>query len=378
MILGEKPLAAPADFALDPGVTYLDSGYSHPISRRARAAIDAYLDFRMGGKVFGGYDTVGIRQSVHEQFARLIGASVDEVALIPSTMAGENAIVAALGLTGGRGRIVTDGLNFVGSLYLYEQLRARGVEVVVIPPRGDAVAVEDIAAALETPTDLVAVSLVSNYNGFRHDLDAVCHAAHAKGALVYADIIQGVGAVPFDVNSSGVDFCATATYKWLMGDFGVGFIYCRAESRERLDLAAFGYRQLAEMTAFPDRDPPLDWTRRDDATGDFALGTVALGVVSQLHHSLGYIETLGLDRIAAHRQALLDRLRAGLEAKAVRVLTPEGRQSPIFAFAPQDIAAAAKRLDAAGVFLSVYGDRLRVGPSMFNDFGDIDRLLDAI
>jgi selenocysteine lyase/cysteine desulfurase len=379
MSMGSKPLVPRDAFALEPGVTYLDSGYSHPISRGARTAVDAYLDFRMGGKIHGGYDTLGIRNQVHERFAKLIGAQADEVALVPSTMAGENAVLAGLKLTGGRGRIVTDGLNFVGSLYLYDQLRARGVEVVVVPPRDGAIHLEDLEAALTVPTDLVAVSLVSNYNGFRHDLDAVCSLAHAHGALVYADIIQGVGAVPFDVKTSGVDYCATATYKWLMGDFGVGFIYRSAAGRERLDLPAFGYRQLAESTAYPDRDPPLTWTRRDDATGDFALGTVALGVVSQLHHSLQWLLDLDVANLAAHRATLLDRLRDGLEAKGVRILTPrQNLPSPMFAFAPDDLPAAAKRVEQAGIFLSAYGDRLRLGPSMFNDFADIDRLLDAI
>ena len=42
---------------------------------------------------------------------------------------------------------------------------------------------------------LVEVSSVTMYNGFQHDLKAVCDLAHAHGAYVYADIIQGAGAV---------------------------------------------------------------------------------------------------------------------------------------------------------------------------------------
>lgn len=366
-------------YAIDPAVTYLDSGYSHPISRASRAAVERYLDFRMSGRIEGAYDLAGEREEVHRLFARLIGADAEEVSLVPSTMAGENAIVAALGLSGGKGgRIVTDGLNFVGSLYLYEQLRARGVEVTVIPARDGRIDTADLTTALERPADLVSVSLVSNYNGFRHDLDGVCRIAHARGALVYADIIQGVGATPFDVRTSGVDFCATASYKWLMGDFGQGFLYVRADRRARLDLSAFGYRQLSAMQARPDGDPALTWTRRDDATGDFALGTVSLGVVAQLRHSLEFILDLGVERIAAHRAALLDRLRAGLEAGGVTVTTPQGAASPVFAFRPADIQSAASRIGAAGIFLSVYPDRLRVGPSVFNDSDDIDRLLAAV
>ena len=67
------------------------------------------------------------------------------------------------------------------------------------------------------------------HNGFQHDLKAVCDLAHAHGAYVYADIIQGVGASPLDVRATGLDFAASATYKWLMGDFGLGFLFVRED-----------------------------------------------------------------------------------------------------------------------------------------------------
>ena len=60
------------------------------------------------------------------------------------------------------------------------------------------------------------------YNGFQHDLKAVCELAHAHGAYVYADIVQSAGAMPIDVRASGVDFCACSSFKWLMADFGLG------------------------------------------------------------------------------------------------------------------------------------------------------------
>ena len=42
--------------------------------------------------------------------------------------------------------------------------------------------------------------------------------AHAKGALVYADIIQATGAIPVDVEALGLDFAACSCYKWLQGN----------------------------------------------------------------------------------------------------------------------------------------------------------------
>ena len=60
--------------------------------------------------------------------------------------------------------------------------------------------------AIDRNTRLVSLALVSNVNGFMHDCKAVSDLAHARGAYVFADIIQAVGAVPVDVKALGIDF----------------------------------------------------------------------------------------------------------------------------------------------------------------------------
>ena len=364
-------------------MVHLDSAYMHPMSLGARSALDRYAEYRMSGPASESHDDGAVREAVHRLFATLIGASVDEVAFVPSTMAGENAVLSALGLSGGKtsggkGRVVTDALHFTGSLYLYERLAQQGLEVEVVPARDGCIDPRDLAAALERPTDLVALSLVSNYNGFRHDLDAICALAHARGALVYADIIQAAGAVPFDVKTSGVDFCACATYKWLMGDFGVGFLYARRDRLDRLDPTSFGYRQLSEIVSQPEASPPVLWRARLDATGTFGMGTIANSAVAQLQHSLAYLLEIGVEALAAHRGALLSRLRDRLPSIGARILTPASAGAPILAFAPRNIHAVPARLKRAGIFATVYDDRVRVAPTLFNDTDDIDALIDAL
>ena len=375
----DRPLGAArrADFGPMARI-HLDSAYMHPMSLGARRALDRYAEYRMGGAANSPHDDATVRESVQRMFATLIGAAPGEIAFVPSTMAGENAVLSALGLSGGKGRVVTDALHFTGSLYLYERLAENGLDVEVLPAREGRIDLADLEAALKTPTDLVAVSLVSNYNGFRHDLDAVCAMAHAQGALVYADIIQAAGATPFDVKASGVDFCACATYKWLMGDFGVGFLYARADRLDRLDPTAFGYRQVSEMIAQPEADPPVLWRARPDAIGAFGMGTTADGAVAQLHHSLDYILTVGVEALARHRAGLLTPLRERLVERGARILTPEDAAGPILAFAPPNLAQAGPRLETAGVFASVYEDRVRVAPTLFNDADDIDALVKAL
>lgn len=62
--------------------------------------------------------------------------------------------------------------------------------------------------------------------------------SHARGAPVYADAVQAVGAVPLDVRESGIDFLTCSSYKSLMGDRGLGFLYVRENLLGRLRRAS--------------------------------------------------------------------------------------------------------------------------------------------
>ena len=145
---------------------------------------------------------------------------------MPSTSAGENLVVQALELDRRfDGNVVTDGLHFEGALLHLLELKKRGLDVRVVKPTKDfRIDMADLEKVIDRRTRLVEVSSGSMYNGFQHDLKAVCDLAHANGAYVYADIIHSAGAEPFDVRASGVDFAACSSFKWLMGDFGIGFL----------------------------------------------------------------------------------------------------------------------------------------------------------
>ncbi|MEN3747043.1 aminotransferase class V-fold PLP-dependent enzyme [Sphingomonas sp. HF-S3] len=362
--------------------TYLDSGTMHPIPLGARAAVQRYLDQRTS--MDDHYPTDDVEARVKANFARLINAAPEELAFVQSTTAGEQLVIEALDLPRAGGRIVTDTLHFFGSFYLYEELAKRGMDLAWLRPEGGRIAVEAFEKAITPGTRLVSLSLVSTYNGFEHDLARVCEIAHARGALVYADIIHAAGTIPIDVRVSGVDFAATASYKWLMGDFGLGFLYVRADLRDRLKRTRFGYYQLAGFTphVYPFDAPGTtiaDTKPRNDMEGLFAGGTRSHAVLAQLDWSLDYLLKLGVARMTEHRQPLLARLRQGLAGKGYAIVTPEGSRTPLVTCALEGAyARLADPLKAAKVQITLSRNRFRVCPSVFNDAADIDRLIAAL
>lgn len=377
------PLPHKAAFAPLDGV-YLNSASQHPISRSGRRAVNRYLDYK-SFSADSGYSNFATYESVLDKFAQLVGADADEVAYVQSTTVGENLVLKALGFPERGGRIVTDELHYVGSLPTYAELARRGVDVVTL--RADAegrIDVEQFADAVDETTRLVSISHVSMVNGFRHDLDAICRIAHAKDAYVYADVVHSVGTVPFDVKASGVDFCASASYKWLMGEQGLGFLFARRDRMQALDRPWFGHYQLAERRdlAFPAPARGHDITEYRHvagARGLFAMGSQANIVSALLEDSLDYLLTAGVERIQAHQQTLIARLRDALAARGFSVLTPRDTGTALLSFRHRgDAAETRERLRAANVVATVAPHHVRVSPAVFNDAGDIDRLVDAL
>ena len=380
-VADEPALPDKKSFAAMQGV-YLNSGSQHPLSLASLKAAQQYLD---GRTMRSPQDRYRIDAAdVLEKYARLVNADVDEVTFVQSTTTAEQMFLRALGFPEPGARIVTDTLHFFGSLPLYEEMARQGMKVTWVRERDGRIPIEDMLAAIVPGTRLVALSLVSTINGFQHDLAAICARAHEVGALVYADIIHAVGAVPVDLHASGVDLAAGASYKWLMGEFGLGFLYVRKDVLPRLQRSNYGYYGMNKFQSHIYRyDPPgdsiVEYGFREDATGAFALGTHDHTTIAILGESLDYLLRVGVANIQAHGQSLLGPLRDELPKRGFEVITPAESQTPLLTCAYENARQTiSPRMDEAGISITVSRNSFRVSPSVFNDLEDVDRFLSAL
>lgn len=361
---------------------YLDAAFTHPVGTFATAAAAAYSHARLASPQAVG-PRGNPRRGAVERFARLINADPKDIAVVPSTLGGENLVNAALGVGPGAG-VVTDALHYDASLVLYGELARRGVPVGVARPRDGRIDLADLRDLITRETRLVAVSLVSSETGFEHDLAELCALAHARGALVYADIVQAAGAVPVDVRASGVDFACCGTYKWLMGDFGAAFLYVRPDRLDRLKRVEVGWRQVRrqESHVFPFEPPGPAigaYELATDAAGLFEVSTPAWGALAVASAGLDYVLGFGVEAIARHRAPLIEAVHDGLSGLGYQPLTARTSRSPIMAFAGRNLEArVGSRLKQAGVQASIYPHRIRISPSVYNDMEDVARLVRAM
>ena len=147
------------------------------------------------------------------------------------------------------GNIVIDELHFTTSLYMYKELEKKGVELRIVKHRNWAIDVND----MDQRDRQEHAAGVAGAGLERQRLHARCEVGRARwrtraARYVFADIIQAVGAVPVDVKALGIDFASAGTYKWLMGERGIGFLYVREDLQGTvLPTTRYGHRQVANF-----------------------------------------------------------------------------------------------------------------------------------
>jgi selenocysteine lyase/cysteine desulfurase len=380
---GVFPASVRADFPSVARETYLNSAALHPVGTFAANAMKGVIDNRLFGPGEGRSDfNARAQEELKAKFGALINAKATEIAYTANTSDGENIVV--LGLLGELGKpkglppqmnVVIDELHFTTSLYMYKELEKKGVELRIVKHKNWKIDPEDMAKAIDKNTRLVSMALVSNVNGFMHDCKTVSQIAHARGAHVFADIIQAVGCVPVDVKALGIDFASSGTYKWLMGERGIGFLYVREDLQGTvLPTTRYGHRQVSNFNRAQLSWEPLPGAAR------YETGGIPVVLAAGVNAGIDYVNKLGLQNIRTHAKQLIDRLQTELPPLGYKPLTPRDTETPIVAFELKDAAATQKVLQAGKVVGTVVGNenRIRLAVSVFNTHDDIDRVVSVL
>jgi len=385
-----QPVSSPAPvlpakrgFAIPEGLTYINSAFTHPMPIAAAQAARSYVDQRSDP----GLSPERRNLDIKAEFAALINAKPTEISFVPNTSTGENLVVNGLDIPHARGNVVTDALHFEGALlHLGELQKRNGLDLRVVQPREWKIDIRDLERVIDKKTKLVEISLISMVNGFQHDLKSVCDLAHSHGAYVYADIVQAAGNTPIDVRESDVDFCACSTFKWLMGDFGLGFMFVKESLLDRISACPqYGYFEAQALDSHilpgdPPADFPYTWQLKADAGGHFEVATPAIGVMLALSQSLPYIRAIGVEKIQAYRQPMIQKMQVEMPRLGFKPLTPLESTSSLLAFELKESSSRSvfDRLRQRKIHVRVGPNFLRVSPSIFNDTNDIDKLLEAL
>ena len=177
------------------------------------------------------------------------------------------------------------------------------LKVAPIDRRGELL-FDEFLTLLSPRTVLVAVAHVSNALGSVQPIKRIIDSAHAVGAVVLVDGAQAIPHSQVDVRALGCDFYAFSGHK-LYGPTGIGVLY----GRESLLAAMPPWQGGGDMIL----TVSFDKTTYNDLPWKFEAGTPNISGAVGLAAAMDYLESLGVEAVAAHEQKLLGLATAQLE-----------------------------------------------------------------
>lgn len=193
--------------------------------------------------------------------------------------------------------------NIVPWQMLCEQIGAR-LRVIPFDHRGE-LSLEEYEKLLTERTKFVSVVHVSNALGTINPIRQIVDLAHRRGIPVLVDGAQAVSHMAVDVQELGCDFYAFSSHK-VCGPTGVGVLYGRAELLTRMPPYQGGGDMISVVT--------FEKTHYNTLPYKFEAGTPHIAGVIGLGAAITYIQSIGLDRIAAYERDLLAYATAALDA----------------------------------------------------------------
>jgi kynureninase len=365
-----------AEFPVVDRRTYLISASLGPLSRRSRALAEEHLDLweRLGPEELWFDHGMPRLQRCRELFASLIGADLDEIAIIPSVSAGLSQIATCFDFEE-RSKVVLTDMDFPTNHYVWLAHQRRGAKLdVVNSPDGIRVETDDVVHAIDAQTQIVNVNRVLFESSWIMELEPIVTAAHDAGALAVVDDFHGSGVLPLDVHDAGIDVLLTGCLKWLCGGQGLAFMYCRRELIQTMQPLVVGWFGTKDFFDFDRSELRL----RDDArrfetgtptlpqawTASGGLEIIAEVEVQAIRDRSIHLTTQLIDLLRELDLDILSPLESDRRGGLVRVRIPGGRERT---------DAVLHELFARDVVLDSRNDALRISPHFFNNAEDLER-----
>ena len=372
-------------FDIPDDVAYLNCAYQSPLMNSVVAAGEQAARLKRHPWSITPPDFFTLPDRGRELFARIIGASRDDIAIVPAVSYG--MAIAALNIKVSQGQeilVLED--QFPSNVYPWrEKARESGGRVVTVPrpaPTSGENAPENwtpsILEAIGPHTAIVTLPHCHWTDGSLIDLATVGEKVRREGAALVLDVTQSAGVLPIDVKVIQPDYLVAVTYKWLMGPYSLGFAYIAPHRRDG---------RPVEQT-WTGRKGAEDFAQLVDYQDEWAAGVqrMDMGERAQFHlmpmaiAALEQILDWGVDNIAL---TLAEKTRGIAQRAAALGLesVPEDRRAGHFIglrFPGGVPIHLLDRLFEQKIYVSARGDNMRVTPHLYNTDHDVDRFIAAL
>ena len=365
-------------FEIPENIVYLNCAYMSPQIRRAREVGEKAVSRKSRPWELTPEDFFEEAEEVRALFAQLVGGDTGGVAIIPSVSYGISVAAANVSVREGQKILILED-QFPSNVYTWRVLAEQsGARLVTVSRPEDFDWTSALREEIDADTAVVAVPNCHWTDGSLVDLARVGESVREAGAALVVDAIQSLGAHPFDVSEIQPDFLVASSYKWLLGPYGIGFMYVGEKYREGSPIEhnwinRRGSQDFSGLVAYEDAFQP--GARRYDVgeRSNFALLPMAAVALQQLID-------WEVDNVSETIGALTDLIEEKAGKLGIAAI-PKGRRArhmiglKLGTEAPDDLA---RRLTDHNVFVSVRGESVRVAPNLYNTEEDVERFFDVL
>lgn len=219
------------DVAADSLVIYADCAATQPLTPAVRAAMEPFLDLRLGNASSAhasGREASRVIREARQRIADVLGCAPEEIFFTSGGTESDNwAIKGCAFYHRLRGHLAVSAIEHRAVLSACDSIEALGMTQTLILPGPDGiVTAESVASAMRQDTCLAAVMLANNEIGTIQPIPEIAEAVHARGAHLLCDAVQGLGQIPVLPRALGADMLALSGHK-IGAPAGIGLLYIR-------------------------------------------------------------------------------------------------------------------------------------------------------
>ena len=315
-------------------------------------------------------------------FAQLINANSDHIAIIPSVSYGIAIAANNIDLEQKEEVVILED-QFPSNYYIWKQKCERAnalLKIVSAPntPNKSEAWTNDILNAINDKTKVVAMGNVHWMDGTHFDLKAIGERCREFGTYLIIDGTQSVGALPFDVAEVQPDVLVVASYKWLLGAYGVGFGYFsnRMFAGDPLEINWINKvrsNEFENLTSYLEADRP--------GAAKFSMGEQSNFIsIAMVNEALKLLNEWQPQNIQEYTKALTTAAWDELSKAGITIdPTKKSYHMTGLRFGKEwDMDALQNALKQNQVIVSQRGSALRISVNVYNEMKDIEALVNII
>jgi len=365
-------------FDIPDEVAYLNNAYMSPLMHSVVAAMEQGISRKTQPWDYTSEEFFTYPEETRKLAAQIYGGPADNIAIVPSASYGLQTAANALPLSQGQKILVLED-QFPSNIYPWQNRAAKvGAKVIILPVPQDDDWTRLLLAAIDPQTAIVAIPQTHWASGATIDLERIRKALDDVDGALVLDLTQSLGAQPFNALAIKPDFAVTATYKWMMGPYSMGFLYVDpkwhdAQPLEHNWMNRVGSEDFTGLTNYQEAFQPA--ARRFDM-GEKSNPAQLLGASAAMRQILDW----DVENIAQTLQAKTDYIAEELTGNLITPLARNLRAPHYLGlrFSGGVPAGLAASLAEDNIYVSVRGPAMRVTPHLYSTQKDISRLIMAL